>query len=110
MITAMGPKACVVTDGRPVPAAKAVELDEAVRDAEATKVTEAAKPGKLIAAETVTDGPIRTMMCPFPPFPPFPDKTGKCRVLVVKGTDQAWKKFPVKECRAKTVPATPRAK
>lgn len=118
---AKGPKPCVVTVGKPVPAAKAFELDKAVQAAEAAKAVKVVKPAKAIKIVKNGDGielsvvkgvrgkPIRTVKCPAPAFPGKPGKPGTwCKIVAHKNADLALKGIPGKKCHVTPVPATPK--
>lgn len=122
-LAAKGPKTCVIMTGKSVPAAKALELDRAVQDAEAIKAGEKARTDKLSDVSVVERAgkPSRAWKCPGPILSSRPAKPGKpgqpgepgvpgkwCRVLVVKGSGTAWKKAPVTDCDATLAPATPK--
>ncbi|MDT0542303.1 MULTISPECIES: hypothetical protein [Streptomyces] len=118
---AKGPKPCVVTPGKPVPAGKAVELGKAVQSAEATEATEVAKANKAVKAvkgikiadlsvvKDVTGKPIRAPKCPAPAFPGKPGKPGTwCKAVEHQRADLALKGIPAKKCHVTPVPATPK--
>ncbi|MEU0810003.1 hypothetical protein [Streptomyces sp. NPDC005970] len=115
---AKGPKPCVVTPGKPVPAGKAVELGKAVQSAEATEATEVAKAGKAVKGIKIADlsvvkngtgKPIRALMCPAPAFPGKPGKPGTwCKAVEHQRADLALKGIPAKKCHVTPVPATPK--